>query len=60
MILAIIMLVAVIVVAAVAYVRLANHGYPRGKNLFKNSADCLDEKQDAASDYDYWNKNKVD
>ncbi len=60
MVLAIIMLVIVIVVAAVAYARFADHSYTMGKNLFKNSEDCLDEKQEDASDYDYWNKNKFD
>lgn len=33
-------------------------GYTMGKNLFKSSGSCLDEKEDDASGYGYWNKNK--
>lgn len=54
----ILLIVFVIVIAAAAYARNADGGYTMGKNLFKSSGSCLDEKEDDASGYGYWDKNK--
>ncbi|HIR03133.1 MAG: hypothetical protein U0M23_03735 [Acutalibacteraceae bacterium] len=52
-------LLVVVIVAAVAYAKTADHGYTIGKGLFKSSDSCMDEKEADVCEHEYWNKNKL-
>ena len=52
-------LLAVIVIAAVAYAKAADHGYTIGKGLFNSSGSCMDEKEADICEHGYWTKNKL-
>ena len=54
----ILLIVLVVVVAAVAYHKTADRDYTIGKGLYKNSDDCLDDKEKDICEHEYWSKDK--